>query len=58
MALLTPQHDKDASNFAAMQADKRLEAGDLDGKAAWMRVIRAIKELTNTEKPEGGESVH
>ncbi len=58
MALLTLQHSKDASNFAAMQADKRLEAGDLDGKAVWMGVTRAIKELTNTEKSEGGESVH
>ncbi len=44
--------------FAAQQADKCLEAGDLDGKAVWMRVIRAIEEPTNTDAPGGGQSVH
>ena len=39
------QHGEDAPIFAAMQADKCLEGGDLDGKAVWMRVIGAIKEL-------------
>ena len=42
--LLIDQHGEDAPIFAARQADKCLEAGDLDGKAVWMRVIRAIKE--------------
>ncbi len=42
--LLIDQHGDDASIFAAQQADKCLEAADLDGKAGWMRVIRAIKE--------------
>ena len=28
-----------------MQADRCLGAGNLDGKAVWMRVIRAIEEL-------------
>ncbi len=36
-----------------MRADKCLAAGGLDGKAVWMGVIRAIKELTNTDTPEG-----
>ncbi len=44
-ALYIKQHGEDAPIFAAMQADKCLEAGDLDGKAVWMRVIRAIEEL-------------
>ena len=44
--------------FAAQQADRCLEAGDLDGKAVWMGVIRAIKELTNTDTPEDGRPVH
>ena len=56
--LLVDQHGEDAPIFAAQQADRCLEAGDLDGKAVWMRVIRAIKELTNTDTPEGGQSVH
>ena len=53
--LLIDQHGEDAPIFAAMQADKCLEAGDLDGKAVWMRVIRAIKELLD-QKPPGGDA--
>ena len=56
--LLIDQHGEEAPIFAAMQADRCLEGGDLDGKAAWMRVIRAIKELTNTDTPGGERSVH
>ena len=56
--LLIDQHGEDAPIFAAQQADKCLEAGDLDGKAVWMRVIAAIEELTNTDTPGGGQSVH
>ncbi len=40
--LLVDQHGEDAPIFSAQQADRFLEAGDLDGKAVWMRVIRAI----------------
>jgi len=56
--LLIDQHGEDAPIFAAMQADKCLEGGDLDGKAVWMRVIGAIEEPTNTDAPGGGQSVH
>ena len=55
--LLIDQHGEDAPIFAAMQADKCLEGGDLDGKAVWMGVIRAIKELTNTGSRESGQPV-
>ena len=54
--LLINQHGEDAPIFAAMQADKRLEAGDLDGKAVWMGVIAAIKELQQREP--GERAVH
>ena len=56
--LLIDQHGKDAPIFAAMQADKCLEAGDLDGKAVWMRVIRAIEELQDRRPPAVGQPVH
>ncbi len=56
--LLIDQHGEDAPIFAAMQADKCLAAGDLDGKAVWMRVIGAIEELTNTDTPGSGQPVH
>ncbi len=56
--LLVDQHGDDAPIFAAMQADKCLAAGDLDGKAVWMPVIAVIAELTNTDSPDGRQSVH
>ncbi len=56
--LLIDQHGEDAPIFAAQQADRCLATGDLDGKAVWMRVIAAIKELTDTNTPESGQPVH
>ena len=56
--LLIEQHGDDASIHAAQEADACLEKGDLDGKATWMRVIGAIKELTDTDTPEVGRPVH
>jgi len=56
--LLIDQHGEDAPIFAAMHADKCLEGGDLDGKAAWMMVIGAIKELIDQKPPDDRESIH
>ena len=52
--LLVDQHGEDAPIFAAQQADKCLEGGDLDGKAVWMGIIRAIKELLDQQPPSSG----
>ena len=56
--LLIHQHGEDAPIFAAQQADACLVAGDLDGKATWMRVIRAIKELLNQQPPSSDTPLH
>ena len=56
--LLIDQHGEDAPIFAAQQADVCLEAGDLDGKAVWMRMIRAIKELQDQRPPTAGQPLH
>ncbi len=56
--LLIDQHGEDAPIFAAQQADKCLEAGDLDGKAVRMGVIRAIKELVYQKPPGDKKSIH
>ncbi len=56
--LLIQQHGENAPIFAAMQADKCLEGGDLDGKAVWMGVIGAIKELLDQNPPNDGKSIH
>ncbi len=51
--LLIDQHGEDASGFAVKQADKRAEAGDLDGRATRLRVVRAIKELRAADAGTG-----
>ncbi len=56
--LLIKQHGEDAPIFAAMQADRCLAAGDLDGKAVWMGVIRAIKELLDQQPPGSDTPLH
>ncbi len=56
--LLIDQHGEDAAIFAAQKADKCLEAGDLDGKAVWMGVIRTIKELLYQQPPSSDTPLH
>ncbi len=36
-----------------MQADAMFEKGDLDGYAAWKRIVKAAEELLSKERPEG-----
>ncbi len=55
--LLIDQHGEEASGFAVKQADKQAEAGDREGQAVWLRVIRAIQELQWT-RPRGDEPTH
>ncbi len=40
-----------------MRADERLAAGDMEGEAVWLRILKAIAELLAKERPEG-EKVH
>ena len=56
--LLIDQHGDDASIHAAQEADACWERGDLDGKAVWMRVIGAIKELLDQQPPSSDTLVH
>ncbi len=35
---------------AAMRADERLAAGDMEGEAVWLRIGRAIEELLSAGK--------
>lgn len=51
-ALMMKRHGEDAPIEAAMRADALLDQGDMDGRAVWLRIIAAIKELEATE-PEG-----
>ena len=47
----------DAPSRAGQFADKRLEAGDMDGYQTWRRILRAIDEVMRAQ-PWPGESVH
>ncbi len=38
-------------------ADERLAAGDMEGEAVWLRIVKAVEELLAKERPEG-EKVH
>ena len=55
--LLIDQHGDDASIHAAMRIDQLLDKGDLDGRAVWERILKAVEELLTRERPEGA-SVH
>ncbi len=47
--LLVDKHGDEAPIHAAMQADAMLHKGDMDGRAVWLRVVRAVKELLDME---------
>ncbi len=36
---------------AAMRADERLAAGDMEGEAVWIRIVKAVEELLTQEVP-------
>ena len=49
--LLVDQHGADAPIRAAQHADKLLAAGDIEGRAAWLRILAAVEELLATKPP-------
>ncbi len=55
--LLVKRHGADAPIHAAMRADAMLDKRDLDGYAAWRRILRAVEELQGAV-PGPGVRVH
>ncbi len=55
--LLVDQYGEDAGLEAAMQADRLLTAGDMDGKREWLRIMKAVEDLQRRE-PGPGERAH
>ena len=53
---LIKQHGDAADIEAAMRADECLAAGDVEGEAVWLRIVRAIEELRQREP--GDRAVH
>ena len=54
---LIKQHGDAADIEAAMRADERLAAGDMEGEAVWLKIVKAIEELLSEERPGDG-AVH
>ena len=55
--LLVDRHGDEAPIHAAMKADTMLERGDMDGRAVWLRIVDAIRDmLRETLRP--GEHRH
>ncbi len=52
---LIEQHGEDAPILAAMRADELMETGDMDGRAVWLRIVKAIEELLSKERPDDAE---
>jgi hypothetical protein len=50
--LLVYRHGADAPVHAAMRVDELLAAGDIEGRAVWLRITAALKELLSV-KPSG-----
>ncbi len=55
--LIVERHGDGAPIEAAMKVDAMLEKGDIDGQAAWLRILRAVKELLLAQ-PDKGDVVH
>jgi rhamnogalacturonyl hydrolase YesR len=54
--LLIDQHGEHAGLRAAKRADELLEEGNLDGSAAWRRILAAVRELQRRRRK--GESLN
>ncbi len=55
--VLIREHGEEAVIEAAKHADAMLAKGDLEGLAAWKRILAAIEEIRRTE-PTAGEPRH
>ncbi len=52
---LIEQHGEADDIEAAMRADEWLAAGDMEGEAVWLRIVKAIEELMSKERPDDAE---
>ncbi len=50
---LIEQYGEAADIEAAMRADGCLAAGDVEGEAEWLGIVKAVEELGAREKPRG-----
>ena len=55
--LLVERHGDEATIHAAMKTDDMLERGDMDGRAVWLRIVDAVRELLR-ERPDENTPIH
>jgi coenzyme F420-reducing hydrogenase delta subunit len=55
--MLLERHGRDAAIVAAQHADECLAVGNVDGQAAWKRIVEAVIELLK-DSPDEGERVN
>ena len=55
--LLIRQYGEFATLRAAIRAEELLEQGDMEGVAAWKRIIAAIEQL-QARMPKAGQVIH
>ncbi len=55
--LIVDQHGDEAPVFAAMQADNKLVRGDMEGMAAWHRILAAVRVLVRP-RPADRDMLH
>ncbi len=51
--VLIKQYGEDAAIHAAMEADRLLEKGNVDGCAVWKRIVKAVEEIQRAERGPG-----
>ena len=47
--VMLDRHGEDAPIHAATRADAMMDRGDMEGRAAWLRIKAAVEELLRTE---------
>ena len=52
---LIKQYGDDAPIHATMQRDEPAKDGDMEGRAVWLRIVKAVEELLSEERPEDAE---
>ncbi len=53
--LLIKRHGDAAPIEAAMRADELAADGDMESRAVWLRIVKAIEELLSEERPADAE---
>ncbi len=50
--ILIDKYGEDAELRAAQRAHQLSDRGDLDGQRIWLRIVEAVRQLTETERPK------